>query len=389
MKHTVLVLIAVLALAATAQGRFEYFQFPDIKNDFCGPHINYQYCKCAFHNELCGSINSNQSAASTKVTTEFDAFVAGRVEAFARSCMDGGGIYSVIKRHCEYCENGKVRNNGVCSDPNDTRSVKEIYHLPDVPPATGSISVTPVGYVESSEGEFFVYSPGRGKWIGPVRAGLSLFQGDTLFTTANGRAQISFGGSSRFHVADRTQLTLPTTQRERGLLERGTLFIWDTIKRLANNEPFEVEGAHSITGRKGTVFAIEVGDGVDVVTVKDGIVEVAPKNNPTAKTTVNRGESAKATVTSVSPNAYDWDALLKKYDVGELDTREPVVPKTFKPIDPDAVNPTDAAYSGDLVGELPNASAGGDSTMLILIVVVILAAGGFVYWQKKNGKIKF
>jgi len=44
----------------------------DIKNNFCGIHINFQYCKCAFHNEYCDSIGMSKSEAKTYVYSEYD-----------------------------------------------------------------------------------------------------------------------------------------------------------------------------------------------------------------------------------------------------------------------------------------------------------------------------
>lgn len=44
----------------------------DIKDNFCGVHINYQYCKCAFHNEYCGNIGMSKSEAKKFVYSKYD-----------------------------------------------------------------------------------------------------------------------------------------------------------------------------------------------------------------------------------------------------------------------------------------------------------------------------
>lgn len=44
----------------------------DIKNNFCGVHINYQYCKCAFHNQYCSNIGMSKSEANSYVYAEYE-----------------------------------------------------------------------------------------------------------------------------------------------------------------------------------------------------------------------------------------------------------------------------------------------------------------------------
>lgn len=46
-----------------------------IKDDFCGVHIDYRYCKCAFHNEYCSDIGMSSSEAETFVYDEYDAWL--------------------------------------------------------------------------------------------------------------------------------------------------------------------------------------------------------------------------------------------------------------------------------------------------------------------------
>lgn len=43
----------------------------NIKNDFCGIHINYQYCKCAFHNEYCGAVGMSKGEANLFVNAKY------------------------------------------------------------------------------------------------------------------------------------------------------------------------------------------------------------------------------------------------------------------------------------------------------------------------------
>ncbi len=47
---------------------------PDIKNDYCGVYIDFQYCKCAFHGEYCGDIGMNTEEANTYLNAEYEKY---------------------------------------------------------------------------------------------------------------------------------------------------------------------------------------------------------------------------------------------------------------------------------------------------------------------------
>ena len=86
MKKNQLLLIFFLLVALTltgcvkkGYGQLVKFETPDIKDDFCGVHLNFQYCKCAFHNEYCDAVGMNKSQANNYVNEEFDKWVAGLV----------------------------------------------------------------------------------------------------------------------------------------------------------------------------------------------------------------------------------------------------------------------------------------------------------------------
>ncbi|RJQ20571.1 hypothetical protein C4580_03895 [Candidatus Woesearchaeota archaeon] len=370
-------LFIALSLAVIAQARFEYFYYPDIRDDFCGVHINFQFCKCAFHNEYCEAVQLDKSAAYAKVNSAFETHVKKSIETFAHTCMNAGGIYSVIKRQCEYCENGKVPKEGVCVNPNDARSVQEQFNLPHVESQGGSSSL---GYVRDAEGEFFVYSPGRAKWIGPVRQGLTLFEGDVLYTTPNGRATIHLGNSNLF-IAERTMLRLPTPQKKRSVLEQGIINVWEAVKRLVKNEPFEVEGAHSITGRKGTDFIMEVTSEADVYTVHDGAIEVWKKDDSSRKIEIGAGKSARATSSAIEYSAYEWDSLLAQNRWTNRDLSEPSERNLTPFIDPDLVHPSETAYTGDLAGKIRQQKS---RTWIWAVLAAILIAAAYFFLIRKK-----
>ena len=101
----------------SACGNIEKFQKGDIKDSFCGAHINYQYCKCAFHNDFCDEIDMNKGDANNYVQDEYDKWVEEEREKFQDKCEENGGIYSRDK--CKYCESPQVAKNGKCIDPEE------------------------------------------------------------------------------------------------------------------------------------------------------------------------------------------------------------------------------------------------------------------------------
>lgn len=107
MKYWVLGLLVFLVACSATQ-----FEAPDIKDDFCGVHINYQFCKCAFHNDYCEAIDMDRSAARAYVYGEYDAWVNGLLEQFLAACALGGGIPDGDK--CITCDEGYVVEGRNC-----------------------------------------------------------------------------------------------------------------------------------------------------------------------------------------------------------------------------------------------------------------------------------
>lgn len=109
-----------------------------------------------------------------------------------------------------------------------------------------------LGNVEVSRG-------GGNSWRA-AKVNLGLFAGDRIRTGADGQAEIAFGGASRLRLAERTDMTIPNQpENQGGLLQRVSVTlgsVWANIRRLAQNESFEVEGGHSIGGVKGTRFQL-------------------------------------------------------------------------------------------------------------------------------------
>lgn len=112
MKKFILAVLLVFSLVLLGCAKTEKFQYPDIKDDFCGVKINYQYCKCAFHNEFCDNINMDKRAANLYVRDEYDKWVDGLLDAWLLECETAGGIPG--DDDCTYCDEGYAVKDGEC-----------------------------------------------------------------------------------------------------------------------------------------------------------------------------------------------------------------------------------------------------------------------------------
>ena len=90
----------------------EKFKYPDIKNEFCGVAISYQYCKCAFHNQFCKEIGMSKSAANSYVQGEFRKWWEPKLQAFGAACESAGGIFK--NDECQYCKEDFEAKDGQC-----------------------------------------------------------------------------------------------------------------------------------------------------------------------------------------------------------------------------------------------------------------------------------
>lgn len=107
-KHVfVFAIILFLFLAGCTT---EKFKKPDIKDDFCGAHINFQYCRCAFHNEYCENIGMSRSGAKTYVNLEYDKWADGQLKAWLAACAIAGGIPG--DDDCTYEKYGVIEKDG-------------------------------------------------------------------------------------------------------------------------------------------------------------------------------------------------------------------------------------------------------------------------------------
>lgn len=126
-KFGVLLLLLLFACSSAEQ-----FPKPDIKDDFCGVHINFQYCKCAFHNEYCDSVKMSKSQANAHVQAEYNKWVDGELKKWLVTCESSGGIAGADT--CTRCEEGTVVQNGKCVEPGQTVETSSMAEFtPDRP----------------------------------------------------------------------------------------------------------------------------------------------------------------------------------------------------------------------------------------------------------------
>jgi|GEM_PF-1827489 len=92
----------------------EGFDKNDIKNSFCGVHLNYQYCKCAFHNEFCDAIGMSKGEAKDYVYDEYGKWKKGGLDDFKKKCVENNGFF--IGNTCNKCNQNQVVRDNRCID---------------------------------------------------------------------------------------------------------------------------------------------------------------------------------------------------------------------------------------------------------------------------------
>lgn len=105
--------IFLFTLTGCTKSKTVKFEKPDIKDDFCGIIMNYQYCKCAFHNEFCKEIGLSSSGANAYVRDEYDKWVDSLLNKFKSECISGDGIY-YNPDECEYCQEPFYKKGEEC-----------------------------------------------------------------------------------------------------------------------------------------------------------------------------------------------------------------------------------------------------------------------------------
>lgn len=109
------------AVAGTVMSRY---QVPSVKDDFCGIYINYQYCKCAFHNEYCEDVGLTPGSAHSYVLSEFREWNRQRIQTMATQCRMSDGYWKAGNWSCTTCTDGDVLEGQKCVAPEKSDSEK-------------------------------------------------------------------------------------------------------------------------------------------------------------------------------------------------------------------------------------------------------------------------
>lgn len=138
MRNIFLLFLMFISLFILTGCSTEKFQKPDIKDDFCGTHIDFQYCKCAFHDEYCDAINMDEEIADMYVQAKYDVWVADLFVDWIKACANTGGYpkgekcmrckESTSKEECGQKTQGVVESDGklyINSRPGEVLNIKE------------------------------------------------------------------------------------------------------------------------------------------------------------------------------------------------------------------------------------------------------------------------
>lgn len=103
-----------LALLLALSGCRDKISFAkgDIKDDFCGVHLNFQYCKCAFHGDYCDAIGMKKGEAKDFVNEKYGEWLETDFNDFKRECEQSNGI--IRGKDCVYCREDEVAVDGEC-----------------------------------------------------------------------------------------------------------------------------------------------------------------------------------------------------------------------------------------------------------------------------------
>jgi hypothetical protein len=392
--------LLVLPLFVTAQEESYSVRLPDVREEFCGIHINYQYCKCAFHGDYCDAIDHSQSSAYTFVTNEYKRWVGDMIEATARKCLDDGNRWEVGSRTCF-----------VSDEPESApeQSLEEQYGLPTMEGVPGPSVTGYYGKVSEVEDDVFVYQWSFQRWV-RATPNLPLYQGDFVFTR-EGSTKIIYNGEFgddvlRLRPASmlETGRVTQTTPREGklgisgtlGILRDGVVETFSAIQGLPAAQtqtpsPEWYNGLHTPTvvlGIRGTHYVVEVASdsGDTTVTVIEG--EVGVNGVATGTAILTAGDQAAVNDSSLSTSSVDTATFLNERGFPprvdatpeELTHAAPVTPvdDSFEPA------PTREELIGDLRDVEAMVPTPGGSTLWLWLLGLIGFAGGFWFYTHRR-----
>jgi hypothetical protein len=384
-------ILLLLPTAREAQGK-EIFEVPDVKEDFCGVHINFQYCRCAFHNEQqhCNAVNLKSGEARIHLANEFRTWVGDQMEAFARQCIARGYDWSRPTMAC------LPRASG--SEPAG-QALAEQYGLPDMRGVKVPAKNEVAGRVAVAQGEIFLYSAAFQRWVGPIASGQPVYRGDYIITKRGGGTVILYGdrGEDFVELAPETFFETPAPLEPDdplllGILKQGVLEMYDALTADEKKAPSgyrQMRTTTITTGIRGTNFIL-VHDvaGTSEVFLKDGSVEVGPHEGGESVTLATgqsyRHEKGNATISTLE--LATWEAKAQSLGLSGVHrtaTEEDLERPVGNPVDPDVAKFT----REELVGDLSFADdqlAPGMPWRLAVAAGIVASAGIAFYYLKRR-----
>lgn len=388
-------LIALLPLLSVAQETYTY-RMPDVRNDYCGVEVNYQYCKCAFHGDYCNAVNQTESSARTFVMGGFRTWVGDQIESMARNCLDDGNHWSASARTCTYAPEPEAPEL-----PQPT--LTERYSLPNMDGVPEPTKSGYYGKITKAEGETFVYQWSFKRWV-EATPGMPIYHGDFV-KTLKGETRVITNteyGDYVVQVADDSFLEtgLRNQRPERpaseysffGMLRDGAVEIYNELKEGAQQETpvpewyIQLHTPNVSTGVRGTRFLATHVEETDAttITLTEGILDVR-HIDATTTITLAPGERALAGSTDISTTTADsYDTLLSEAGLpteridptaAERTHDAPEIPVDNFPSEPE---PTREALVGDL-SEIDSQFEDNSFTQIIIFLCGFAVIAWFIY----------
>lgn len=397
MKYLVFTFLFLVPILSTAQ-ETTTFKMPDVRDDYCGIHINYQYCKCAFHGDFCDAIGTSESGARSQVMSGFRTWVGDMIETMARNCIESGNSWSAGSRTCTVSnveERVKVESD----------TIEEQYNLPDMTGVPDPVKTGYYGKVSTIEREVFVYQWAFKRWV-KARPGMPLYQGDFVFTR-NGETRLIYNGEYGRDVLSLAPETVLETGRfveEKprehpisllGVLKEGAIEIYNESKVAYEAEepvPLWYRQLHTPTvapGVRGSHVVISYDPTTEATTisVNEGVVDFEQSGTSTLAE-LYPGEQAVVTNTSIATSSIeDWQVITSANQLpseridatgDELVHDAPAVPVDDQPTE---TGPTREELIGDLSDIDEQFKSGSPITWLILVLLLI---GAGVWFKRKQ-----
>ena len=95
--------------------RFVKPDFATTMKSKCGASIDYRYCKCTFHKEMCKDLWLSRSEARWYLEEQFEQLLQDAQETFVTTCVDGAMTTWDPEKHvCVTCKDETIPSRGEC-----------------------------------------------------------------------------------------------------------------------------------------------------------------------------------------------------------------------------------------------------------------------------------